>query len=414
MSDAWQHAESFSVTNVKMLDDDVLCDVTILAGTDKREMRCHRFILASRSPVFYTMFCGSLPETGVVEIPDVEADVFQQVIRYLYTNDIVITPESVMAIMYMANKYDIQQLTKCCQEYLEEKMSVENVCVILDQAVKFEEKELEKKCYLFIAENSTEVFATEGFQVLSRGTLETVLAKEQDNHKLKPEDIYIACAKWAKTQCLMESPSDITNAKLRAKLGNLVDMINFCKMTYDSFIDNVSYDNILTGDEKVRYLQDIRKETTKPKSAFVVERLLIVTSSWTYGGFQDGISFRVSDDVTLCGVALYLPCEIGQVTGSLTVLQGQTPVLSQTITLQYRPEIKYEIIIFSSKIPVRSGTIYSVRQTLLGTKTYRGENYRGKQCVQGVEIEFLELNFGQSDNGTRLERGQFHGLMFEK
>ena len=83
MSDAWQHEESFAITNARMLDDDVLCDVTLLAGKDKQEVRCHRFMLASRSPVFHTMFCGSLPEGSVVEIPDVEADVMRAAIRYL-------------------------------------------------------------------------------------------------------------------------------------------------------------------------------------------------------------------------------------------------------------------------------------------------------------------------------------------
>jgi len=78
----WQHAASFADTNTFMLDNQVLCDVTLVSGTDKQEIPCHRFILASRSPVFYTMFCGSLPETGRVEIPDIEAETLRNVIRY--------------------------------------------------------------------------------------------------------------------------------------------------------------------------------------------------------------------------------------------------------------------------------------------------------------------------------------------
>ena len=78
---AWQHAASFADTNAFMLDNRVLSDVTLLAGEDKQEIPCHRFILASRSPVFYTMFCGSLPETGRVEIPDIEAETLRNVIR---------------------------------------------------------------------------------------------------------------------------------------------------------------------------------------------------------------------------------------------------------------------------------------------------------------------------------------------
>jgi len=82
MTSVWQHSESFASTNAYILDNNILCDVTLLAGADKHEVKCHRVILASRSPVFCTMFCGSLPETGVVEIPDVEASVLNFVVRY--------------------------------------------------------------------------------------------------------------------------------------------------------------------------------------------------------------------------------------------------------------------------------------------------------------------------------------------
>ena len=81
MFEDWQNEESFALTNLRMLEDGHLCDVTLLAGEEREEVRCHRFILASRSPVFHAMFCGSLPERDVVEIPDIEADVLKQVVR---------------------------------------------------------------------------------------------------------------------------------------------------------------------------------------------------------------------------------------------------------------------------------------------------------------------------------------------
>jgi len=81
MSEDWQNKESFAHTNLRMFEDGHLCDVTLLAGKEQTEVRCHRFILASRSPVFHAMFCGSLPEKDVVEIPDIEPDVLRKVVR---------------------------------------------------------------------------------------------------------------------------------------------------------------------------------------------------------------------------------------------------------------------------------------------------------------------------------------------
>jgi len=81
MSEDWQNNESYAHTNLRMLEDGHLCDVKLLAGEERAEVRCHRFILASRSPVFHAMFCGSLPEKDEVEIPDIEQDVLRKVVR---------------------------------------------------------------------------------------------------------------------------------------------------------------------------------------------------------------------------------------------------------------------------------------------------------------------------------------------
>jgi hypothetical protein len=67
-----------------MLQDERLCDVTFLVGSGKEEkIMAHRFILASRSPVFFTMFCGSLPETNqTVDVLDIEPTIFLDLLRY--------------------------------------------------------------------------------------------------------------------------------------------------------------------------------------------------------------------------------------------------------------------------------------------------------------------------------------------
>jgi hypothetical protein len=81
---AWQSNRLFEETNWRMLQDERLCDVTFLVGSAKEEkIMAHRFILASRSPVFFTMFCGSLPETSqTIGVPDIEPAIFRDMLRY--------------------------------------------------------------------------------------------------------------------------------------------------------------------------------------------------------------------------------------------------------------------------------------------------------------------------------------------
>ncbi|WAR03268.1 BTBD2-like protein, partial [Mya arenaria] len=394
MSDVWQHEESFAVTNAHMLGADVLCDVTILAGEEKQEVRCHRFMLASRSPVFYTMFCGSLPETGVVTIPDVEADVVRTVVShavpfvsFMYTGEIQLMPESVMAVMCAAKKYDIQPLIDRCKTFLEKEIAIDNVCVILDQALKFAEEDLIQPCLSFVSKNTDQVFQSDGFLCMSSEALKLILEKEKETQNLPPEDVYAYCKRWA----CSSSETKVTNQILRHKLGDLICLVDFARMSYESFTDNVVKETILSDKEKVRFLTEIRQRQKKEQKSFVVERFFQVRQGWTHNGLQDGISFKTSKHVTLSGVALYLPHQSGSLSGPLEILKEQTVVLTQDVTLSYKENEKHEHIPLVNRVNIYPGVTYSVRQRLKGQPSYQGYLYKGKQRINGIEIEFIEL-----------------------
>ena len=65
-----------------MLEHEILYDVTFLAGEEKTALKAHKYMLVSRSPVFYAMFCGPMAETeDVVSIPDIEPETLKCLLR---------------------------------------------------------------------------------------------------------------------------------------------------------------------------------------------------------------------------------------------------------------------------------------------------------------------------------------------
>jgi len=56
----------------------------------KKEFRVHKSILAARSSVFDAMFSHDLEECkqNRVEIPDVDVDVFYEMLRFIYTGEV--------------------------------------------------------------------------------------------------------------------------------------------------------------------------------------------------------------------------------------------------------------------------------------------------------------------------------------
>lgn len=90
-----------------------MTDALIVVG--EQSFSVHKFMLAARSRVFQAMFESDMSEsrTGIVEIDDVEPDIFRQFLRFVYTGQLdgPLSP----ALRYVAHKYDVSTLEALCE-----------------------------------------------------------------------------------------------------------------------------------------------------------------------------------------------------------------------------------------------------------------------------------------------------------
>ena len=81
----WQIHRSVIECNRYMLDHEVACDVQFLVGGEESKrvkVGAHKYVLMSRSPVFYAMLHGDLQETAeYIQVPDTEVSAFRQMLR---------------------------------------------------------------------------------------------------------------------------------------------------------------------------------------------------------------------------------------------------------------------------------------------------------------------------------------------
>ncbi len=74
----------------------------------------YRYVLATGSTVFYAMLYGGLSgadtSRDVIEVPDVEPVAFLTMLKYLYCDEINLTPDNVLATLYCAKKYIVPHL----------------------------------------------------------------------------------------------------------------------------------------------------------------------------------------------------------------------------------------------------------------------------------------------------------------
>lgn len=140
-------------------------DVTICAN--RREFKAHKAILAARSPMFRGMFSHDMKETKFnrVEVPDVDPDVLQEMLRFIYTGKCLLEPrlqnkeqkeqekEQHLAIelLQAANKYQLDRLKLICEEALYKTLSADSVAEILALADLYNASQLKNQAIEFIS-----------------------------------------------------------------------------------------------------------------------------------------------------------------------------------------------------------------------------------------------------------------------
>jgi hypothetical protein len=80
MADQWQIGKTLSDRLCHMLNNQLMCDVTFRVGSTQTPIKSHKFMLASASPVLYSMLDGPMAEKEYISIPDIEADIFNDIL----------------------------------------------------------------------------------------------------------------------------------------------------------------------------------------------------------------------------------------------------------------------------------------------------------------------------------------------
>ena len=118
----------------KLFDTKSMSDIEfIVQGT---KIKAHRLIVSSASPVMAALFePGKFKEgsSKTVEIVDIDAEVFEQMLCYMYTGAAPKLEEHAESLFVAAEKYQIDSLKKDCGKYLSCNVTTENVtqCLLL-------------------------------------------------------------------------------------------------------------------------------------------------------------------------------------------------------------------------------------------------------------------------------------------
>jgi speckle-type POZ protein len=136
----------------------------VILNIGGREFPAHKNILSARSDVFTAMFQHPTKEnlTNQIKIEDIEPDVFQELLRFIYTGRVQVDKLEVMAagLFIAADKYLLDQLKLTCENHLLHHMSPENCVFLLLNGDLQNPTELLKEAAKFFRRLPSQVMAT--------------------------------------------------------------------------------------------------------------------------------------------------------------------------------------------------------------------------------------------------------------
>ena len=277
----WQtKSSSISQRTKFVFNKELLSDVKFIVPVsndgseiESKVIPAHKFVLAISSPVFYAMFYGQMASArSSIELSDCEYESVLEFLRFLYSDEVQLTGSNVMRVLYLAKKYLVPSLADKCSEFLRDNLGPSNVFSILPHAEKFEDKELENRCWEVIELNSAEAARSDDFVAVERSIVESIVKRDKLN--IKEVELFKAVDRWAKHKCEEQGLAAYGQAKRRIIGEEILKEIRIPLMSQKEFASSVVDSNILNVQEFGVMIKHYSQVLTSPLPFAQSPRLL--------------------------------------------------------------------------------------------------------------------------------------------
>ncbi|XP_046378803.1 BTB/POZ domain-containing protein 6-like [Haliotis rufescens] len=423
--DNWQAGKTLAQCNRRMLDAEDSCDVTFRVGSTGHMIKAHRYVLISRSCVFHAMFTGPLAEKSDVSIPEIEHKDFKQFVLYLYTDTTHIDADNVTALLYASRKYATTTLESQCLEFLENNLSVENACVVLEAAHHYDQSHLYKEALTLVKSEGDKSLQSLGFLALSHVLVDQIV--ELDDLVAGEHVIFNAVNSWAEAECGRQA-REVTPQAKRSILGETVMKVRYPLLEPSFLAGEVKSSGLLSDSERLKIFDyransdnDVKPFKTNLRTKCIklpvqyAYRYMYNEGHWGCSGGTDAISFRTSKNVTLIGYQLYGPYTTSNDDYTVTSYFGnEDAVLNSKIqdAKVYRADDETFDVLLEKPVTVSAGQWYTLAVVIQGQITSHGRAGREEVYCNVGRVTFDFRTSKHSTNGTDVSHGQIPSLIY--
>ena len=400
--------------------------------SESKVILAQKLVLAIGSPVFFAMFYGQMADTrDSIELPDCDYESLLELFRFIYSDEVELTGSNVIHVLYLAKKYLVPSLAEKCAEFLRKNLDASNVFSILPHAQKFEEKDLEDRCWEVVDVHTKEALTSDDFVVADRSLVESVVKREKLT--VKEVELFKAVDRWAEKKIEEQGIVADGNAKRRIIGEEILKEIRFPLMLEKEFASFVIDSKILDMKEVGDMIKHYNQVLTSPLPYLQSPRIGVLkrvcrfkdfkqhpdegeTGPWNYSrGIPDNLVLHVDKDVRLEGVQHFgregceytVSMEIKDTTTNLSIVKKSGTYSSE----KDLDHIYYGFdVLFDTPVILESGKRYKISSMISGPQSWSGE--QGQTCVN---FEELNVTFSKPDsvgNSTNAISGQFPVFLF--
>jgi len=248
-----------SKTSRYLFNNNEMSDVTFVVGKkDETAVRIpgHKMIISLASETFKTQFEGPWNKDEV-RIIDFDPSPFLSLLRFIYTDDLIIEEQHVMATLYLAHMYlvwcfldsffNLDNLIKCWNKFDR----------LLTFACTIENEEYINECLAAICIDDDPSRDSFAYRKLSPEALKRICTMK--THTVDDAAIVSVCMAWAKDRCKKEElQTNPTN--IRRFLEPLIKHMPFTTMSKRCFNKEVKRTKVLTESE-IKHIQKARRRS---------------------------------------------------------------------------------------------------------------------------------------------------------
>lgn len=453
--EAWKTEGTFLAASIKernksMVNNSLLSDVTFVVHDNRSNeeitVYAHKYVLSIASPVFFAMFYGAMASDGAqrIRLPDCDADSLKEFLSFVYCDEVHISEENAVQLLYLAKKYMVPSLHEKTRQKISSMINVANVFEILPSILQLDEDELAERCWKIIDFDTEQAINSEAFCDIDRDVLEQVL--ERDELTIREVDLFRRVLEWAKTRGKQQEREDDKEINIRDVLGEkVVHLMRFPTMSFIEFNALVSKSGVLTENEEntlTHFYHGFRQEpprgfserfprgqmfrcnrfsgVSSPEVSVMPigrESLQATHKKWNYvTGFVDSVTFSVQVPIIICGIRLFGNKDASHYVKLSIFEESCSTTVSFTTEGNFQSEEDMTDGYYGFDVPVyppfylKNNSTVIVLVEMQGPESYFGVGGNLSLDCEGVRFHFLNK---RSPNGTTAMSGQFAEILFK-